>query len=74
MQPFPAFLPCDGDSWFLFAQVCLEWDPPDLSLPSSLGWPAHSTTPTCWLRWGFLSFLPVLASNCNSPHLSIPSS
>jgi hypothetical protein len=56
-----------------FPRLVWNWDP-DLSLPCSLGWQACATLPSCWLRWNLLNFLPRLASNHESPSLSLPSS
>jgi hypothetical protein len=56
-----------------FAQTALEL----LSSPLALGSPVageHTTRSNCWLRWDLTNFLPELASNCNPPDLSLPSS
>jgi hypothetical protein len=31
----------------------------------------HATAPSYWLRWGFMSYLPGLASNCDPPKFSL---
>jgi hypothetical protein len=43
-----------GDRFLLFAHVGLDPDPPTLLFPPSLGWQAHTTTPSFFLlRWDF---------------------
>jgi hypothetical protein len=56
---------------------CAGW-PGTMILPISashiaLGWQAHITVPSYWLRWG-LCTLCRLASNFDPPDLSLPSS
>jgi hypothetical protein len=46
-----------------FAWVGLKWQSSNLSLPNSLGWQVHATTPSYWLRWGLMKFLQRLALN-----------
>jgi hypothetical protein len=32
----------------------------------------HTTIASSLLKWGLMSYLPELASNCNTPNLSLP--
>jgi hypothetical protein len=47
---------------------------PDFSLSHSLGWQAHTTTSSYWLRMGQENVLPRMAQNCNPPNFSLPRS
>jgi hypothetical protein len=44
---------------------------PLLALPCIAGITAGTTTPSHWLRWGLVNFLPGLDSNCDPPNLGL---
>jgi hypothetical protein len=54
-------------------QLLWNFNLPDLSLPHSLGWQAHATTPSYWLRWGSRKLLVWQAASTDPPDLSLPS-
>jgi hypothetical protein len=75
VPPHTAFFHRDGVlRIFFFLKPGLTWncDPPNLSLPCSLGWQMCAVVPSCWLRWSVANFLPRLASNHSPPDLSLP--
>jgi hypothetical protein len=62
--------------WNEVLQTFLPWlvwnrNPPNLSLPCSLGWQTCATAPSCWLTWDITSFLPGLTLKCKPPDLSL---
>jgi hypothetical protein len=48
----PDFFSIEMGSHRLLSGLVWNLDPPDLSLPRSLGWLGHITAPSYWLRWG----------------------
>jgi hypothetical protein len=67
----PFFSGCLRDRGSLFVQAGLDHDPPILHFPPLLEWETHATTPSPCLSQNLMNILPILASNCNPPHLSL---
>jgi hypothetical protein len=63
-----------GDPVSLYAQGTLEHNPHVLYFLPLLGWQVCTTMPSFFLlKLGPANFLPRLASNFNSPNVSLPS-